>query len=281
MNLFGLKPERGYSQNFLKSTHISNKFVDQLSLNPNSLVIEIGPGPGIITRSIIKRDLLKVIGVEKDKRFEPILAQLKDSSNNKFDYILDDAAKDKDLSLTNKILDKLGSNISISNVNIVGNLPFSIGGHILGQYIYQSLQSEGLFRYPTQINFMFSEPMGRKLLDTKNRTKFGTLVRTAFLIKESFVVPKGNFNPQPQIDVIALEFRPRPSPFKNKLEIDYYDTLIKHIYRFPNKKASSTMKRQLEYLEQVGISPETKLSTLTISSLVELSKLLMANNVKL
>ncbi|KAJ3318774.1 Dimethyladenosine transferase 1, mitochondrial [Boothiomyces sp. JEL0866] len=279
LNLFSLKPEKGYSQNFLKSAYISHKFVQQLPLNPNSLVIEIGPG--IITRSLLKKDLLKIVGIEKDKRFEPILGQLRDSTNSKFDYILEDATKDKDLSLTGNILQKIGADNSISNVNIIGNLPFSIGGLIMGQYINQSLTNEGLFKYPVQINFMFSEPMGRKLLDNKNRTKFGTMVRTAFTIKESFVIPKASFSPQPQMDVIALEFKPRQSPFNNILEIEYYDRLLQKIYSTPNKKAGATFKKSLDLLQQSGITPDSKLRNAPVNMLVQLSKILMQNKVSL
>lgn len=79
VKLYRLRAIRQLSQNFLMDENITNKIVRAAGYIKNHYVCEVGPGPGGITRSILKYSPKKLIVVEKDPRFLPTLELLKES----------------------------------------------------------------------------------------------------------------------------------------------------------------------------------------------------------
>lgn len=78
VKLYRLRAIRQLSQNFLMDERITDRIVKAAGNITNHYVCEIGPGPGGITRSIIKRRPHKLLVVEKDPRFIPTLELLKE-----------------------------------------------------------------------------------------------------------------------------------------------------------------------------------------------------------
>jgi len=64
------------SQNFLLSKTLNDKFVTSAGVKNGSYVLEVGPGPGNITRQILERGPEQLFVVEKDRRFLPMLEVL-------------------------------------------------------------------------------------------------------------------------------------------------------------------------------------------------------------
>ncbi|KAI8901004.1 S-adenosyl-L-methionine-dependent methyltransferase [Globomyces pollinis-pini] len=198
LNLYQINPQKKLSQNF-----ISNKYAQQfVKLNDsyhNQLVIEIGSGPGGLTRQLLSTNVKKLIGIEKDSRFEPILSQLQTASGNRFQYQIADILDDKDGALSNQILD---SHHQIGyGVLLVGNLPFSISGLVLNQWIRQALLNQGLFRINNiELLLIFSNEVGQRLIPNHGkRTRFSALTQTAFQITDTMVIPNSGFDPVPNV----------------------------------------------------------------------------------
>lgn len=80
IRLYKLRALKQLSQNFLMDERITDKFVKAAGKIHNNYICEVGPGPGAITRSIIKRCPKKLIVVEKDPRFLPTLELLQEAS---------------------------------------------------------------------------------------------------------------------------------------------------------------------------------------------------------
>ena len=73
IRIYGLSAKKKLAQNFLLDMNLTNKIVRSAGRLKNSFVIEVGPGPGGITRSILNSNADRMMVIEKDQRFLPSL----------------------------------------------------------------------------------------------------------------------------------------------------------------------------------------------------------------
>ena len=272
LKLYNIKPKRNLSQNFLKAPRA---FCEVIRPDENALVVEIGCGPGSITRQLLKK-CPRVIGIEVDDRFDPILAQLRDCYSDKFNYILADALSDRNFQLTNRITN-LYQDSPPHSILIVGNLPFAIAGRLISQCNYQSLLNKGFFTKPTTMLFMVAKAVGDRLLPTHpKRTQFGAITNTAFDVTLHRVFPKADFVPSPQDDALALKFKHRGARlFANDDQVDNYIKFMAAVYKLPNKQASGAFSRipnGQEILFNSNVDPKTRMYDIPLDKFVEMSK---------
>ena len=92
LDIYGLKARHQLSQNFLLDTNITRSIVKHLGKPLDGcLILEIGPGPGSLTRSILDAGGKHVLGIERDERFRPVLQQLSDASCGRYKTTFGDA----------------------------------------------------------------------------------------------------------------------------------------------------------------------------------------------
>ena len=116
-----LKLKKSLGQNFLVDKNIIRKITSLDDLN-NQVVLEIGPGSGNLTESIIEKKVKKIVLIEKDQRFSKLLAEKLE--------------KEKNMEIHNKDILKYNLNNSLlSNATIFGNLPYNISTQILVKFI--------------------------------------------------------------------------------------------------------------------------------------------------
>lgn len=270
-------------QNFLLKNEFIDKFQSSLrsketeSVYANSLVIEVGAGLASLSKRILKSNPKKLISIEIDERFTPLLADLKRSYPEKFDYIVGDA-QDQNL-MFEMIKEKAElSNGSYPLIQIVGNLPFAISGTLLSQWSKQSLEKSGVFGMcdDVHMSLIFSKNVGEKLLPTFNkRTRFSTVTQTAFDVSAADTYSRKEFNPVPKCDAIGLRFINRKARiFEDSEQVNFYIKWLKSVYSLPNKTAKKAFKdiaNVKEHMTRLGISPSERLFAVPIYKLVKLS----------
>nr|CAG8440224.1 5784_t:CDS:2 [Entrophospora candida] len=183
IKIYGLKSKHQLSQNFLLDKNLTDKIIKYANINNNnnSLAIEVGPGPGLLTRSILETGVSNVIAIEKDSRFLPFLMQLVEASDNKLKILEDDILNiDHDLILkTAKITDEL---IPVTNLYLIGNLPFNISTKLLVQWIKMISNKSGIFKIPhVSMTLMFQKEVGNRIVadvKTKQRGRLSVLVQS-------------------------------------------------------------------------------------------------------
>jgi len=197
------KPKKSLSQNFLIDKNISKKIVEQTKISGNH-ILEIGPGYGFLTDSILEMNPKKVYLIEKDYNLKKVL--IKKYKNNKKVSIIGD-----DILLTS--LNKF------KNLIIISNLPYNISSKII---LY-------LFNYKININemiFMIQKEMALKFdykLPKMNKYKF--LTRVVSNYNRCFDVSSKVFFPKPKVNSTIVKFK------FNKKDIDlnkaiYFSTKI-------------------------------------------------------
>ncbi|KAG5490953.1 hypothetical protein JIQ42_00839 [Leishmania sp. Namibia] len=92
-----------YDQRFMLNLKLTHQLVSYLSrttlTTPDKVLVELGPGVGSLTRSLLTRPCVGVLGIEVDERFNPHLEQIRTYTNNKFQWVTADVLKVDELEL--------------------------------------------------------------------------------------------------------------------------------------------------------------------------------------
>ncbi len=214
------KPKKSLSQNFLIDKNISKKIVEQTQVKGNN-ILEIGPGYGFLTDSILEKNPKKVYLIEKDYNLKKILIE-KYKNNKKVNIIGDD------ILLTNLN--------EFKNLIIISNLPYNISSQII---LY-------LFSYKKNIYemiFMIQKEMALKFdykLPKMNKYKF--LTRVVSNYNRCFDVSSKVFFPKPKVNSTIVKFK------FNKKNIDlnkaiYFSTII---FKNVRKKIHNNLEINLD-----------------------------------
>lgn len=132
---FRIRPLKRLGQNFLTDRGAIKRVIEAANLQPNDIVLEIGPGTGALTRELAKK-VKKVIAVEKDPRMVEILEETLKGFDN-VEIIQGDILKLK-FQIPNSKL-QTNSKIQIpKDYKIVGNLPFYLTAPVIRQFLESS-----------------------------------------------------------------------------------------------------------------------------------------------
>ena len=213
--------KRKYGQNFLKNDSIIQSIINSAKINHDSVVFEVGPGDGSLTKEIIKKKPKFFLAIEIDYTLKNFLSKL--FSNNDYKIIFEDAIKFNELAYFNK------------NTVIISNLPYNISLKLLTKWIFQYL-SNNWFQ---EMILMFQKEVADRLMSLENSKKYGriTLLCSAvFEIKKILDVDKKNFYPQPKVDSVVLSFKPLAKPHFNYITIKKLEFLTKNLFLNRRKK---------------------------------------------
>ncbi len=211
-----INAKRSLSQNFLIDKNISKKIVDQTYLK-NKIILEIGPGYGFLTDSILIKEPKKIILVEKDTDLKLKLYQ-KYKNNKKIEIVGDDIL---DFNLN-----------KFKNLIVVSNLPYNISTKII---LY-------LFNFNENINemiFMIQKEVAHKFdynLPKMNKYKF--LTRIVSIFTKCFDVSPKVFIPKPNVysTVVKFKFNGKKNNLKKA------NNFSKLIFKNVRKKIYSNIK---------------------------------------
>ncbi|KAJ2002911.1 hypothetical protein GGI04_003160 [Coemansia thaxteri] len=293
IRIYNLRAKQQLSQNFIMDKNITDKIVQLAGLElESSLCVEVGPGPGLLTRSILGKGARNVIAVEKDPRFVPTLEQLRDASDGRFDVILDDMLTVDHGKIIQRGL-ALGSNADnqiseFEHVHLVGNLPFSVATPLLVQWLHLLATKKGIFLSPNvSMSLMFQKEVGLRIVAPASNTERGRLSVVAQSICDAFKiygVPASSFVPRPKVDAMVVQLRPLAQPLlKSSLGT------LEHVARFSFMKRRKMMARifkdwdpsHVALLEECEIDPTLRPQDVTTEKFCNLAQLIEARGLRL
>lgn len=178
-------------QHFLISQKIAEKTASAADISSKDIILEIGPGKGILTKELIKK-AGRVIAVEKDRRLFEYL-QKKFSGDKKLESVCADIRD---------FLKNRWSKLKIKNYKVGANIPYYITSHLL-----RLLLEEAKIK-PKKIVLMVQKEVSQRICARPPKMSLLSLSVQAFgKPKIVFYVKKGNFSPQPKVDsaVIAID----------------------------------------------------------------------------
>lgn len=207
MERHNITARKSLGQHFLFNENLTRRIAKSSGDLSGINIIEIGAGPGGLTRSLLETKALSVVAIERDKKCIGALEELQKYSKNRLSIIEGDAL-----------------NIDLINLTphprrIIANLPYNIATQLLINWVKQANEYRGF-------TLMFQREVAERITAKPNSKSYGRLSIICQWLTDArklFDIAPSSFFPQPSVtsSVIAMETRKMPlaSADMNKLEL--------------------------------------------------------------
>ena len=251
-----VKINRGLGQNFIFDLNLTDKIVKQ-SKPFASTVIEIGSGPGALTRSILKNKSAIVYAIDKDIQSKNMLSELKTIYQDRLEIITDDAL--------NYPIWKLGE----SPRQVIANLPYNVGTKMLITWL-KYIQNFDL------LTLMFQKEVAERIIAVPGSRNYGRLsILTNWLTQSSklFDIPSDAFVPKPKVTSTVIQLKPLSKPLYN-VSFESLEKITQLAFSQKRKMLKSSLKEinGEKILEELNISPNLRPEQLSVVEFCKIAK---------
>jgi 16S rRNA (adenine1518-N6/adenine1519-N6)-dimethyltransferase len=187
----GLIARKRFGQHFLLDLNITRKIVRLAAALEGETVVEVGPGPGGLTRALLEAGA-RVIAVEKDPRFVPLLEDLAARADGRLAIVQADALE-------------LGADAVPTGAPVVANLPYNVATPLLIGWL------TGPWR-PRAMTLMFQKEVAERIVAAPGSKDYGRLSVLAQALAEARIVmelPARAFTPPPKVESAVVSLIPR------------------------------------------------------------------------
>jgi len=201
----GLNALKSLGQNFLLDLNLTGRIARAAGPLEGVTVIEVGPGPGGLTRALLSEGATRVIAIERDRRCIAALAEIAAHYPGRLEIIEGDALA----------TDMAG--LASGRVKIVANLPYNIATPLLIGW----LQAEPWPPFYESLTLMFQREVAERIVATPDDDAYGRLGVMAGWRAEAHILfdisPKA-FTPPPKVTSSVVQLIPRPTPLPASLK---------------------------------------------------------------
>jgi 16S rRNA (adenine1518-N6/adenine1519-N6)-dimethyltransferase len=195
----GIAAKKSMGQNFLLDLNLTAKIARQAGDLTGCDVLEVGPGPGGLTRGLLAEGARRVLAVEKDARCLPALAEIAAAYPGRLQVINADAL----------LLDPLAH--LRPPIRVVANLPYNVGTELLVRW----LTPESWPPYWQSLTLMFQKEVAERIVARPGSKAYGRLALLAQWRCEARIVmelPPEAFTPPPKIKSAVVHLTALPEP---------------------------------------------------------------------
>lgn len=260
-----LQAKKSLGQNFLTSTHIVDQMATCAGVSKKDIVLEIGPGKGILTQSLLAHGA-SVLAIEKDERMVEHLEGLfkKEIKNKKLIILSQDITSfdpSKNLVVKNK------------PYKIVANIPYNITGKILSQFLSHKHKPSGM-------TLMVQYEVAKRILARDGKESILSISVKVFgapvLVRK---VSAGAFNPKPNVDSAILHIANIQNTrfAKNAISEEKFFNVVKAGFAHKRKKLLSNLKvlkddaHVKNLFSKIGLSENVRPEDLRLEDWIALS----------
>ena len=191
----GMIAKKQFGQNFLFDLNLTGRIARSVPNLANTTVVEVGPGPGGLTRALLLAGARQVIAIEKDKTTSPILDAIVDAADGRLTVIYDDALRVNFRAL------------GVDSYAICANLPYNVGTELLIQWLIAAAHGEKI----TSLTLMFQREVAYRITARPRDEHYGRLAVLTSLIADArilFDVPNTAFVPRPRVQSAVVQIIP-------------------------------------------------------------------------
>jgi len=259
----GLAAKKALGQNFLFDLNLTRRIARAAGPLDGVTVIEVGPGPGGLTRALLMEGATRVIAIERDDRALAALAEISAAFPGRLTVMSGDALQTDYPRLAD-----------VAPVKIVANLPYNIATPLLtgwleaGQWppFYQSL------------TLMFQKEVAERIVAKPGGKDFGrlsVLCQHLCTAKKLFDVNRSAFTPPPKITSSIVQLVPRPSP-EPACRLATLERVTAAAFGQRRKMLRASLRSLLPepevLLAELGINPELRAEQLPVEAFARLAQ---------
>tara|TARA_R110002096_G_scaffold416576_1_gene619176 strand:- start:43180 stop:44028 length:849 start_codon:yes stop_codon:yes gene_type:complete len=200
INRYDLRAKKTLGQNFLTDLNLTQKIARAAGNLENSIVYEVGPGPGALTRGLLMQGASKVIAVEMDHRCIEALKDVSDAYDGALTIHEGDALKIDESTLI--------GNTGGKDIHIVANLPYNVGTALLVKW----MTVEHWKPWFKSLTLMFQKEVGERIIATPGSKAYGRLSVLCQYRADAeilFDIPRQAFIPPPKVTSSIIHITPR------------------------------------------------------------------------
>jgi len=256
---YNLKPKKKLGQNFLHDKNIISSIINKADVE-NEDIIEIGPGPGILTENILKNKARSLLAIEKDDSFKVNLKKIKSNYRDNFDYLINDVIDFDFKKLTKK------------KYKFVSNLPYNISV----PFILKMIKIRKTIPWKEMILMVQKEVAERITanINTKNYGRLSIIVNLNNDVKKLLNVKPSSFIPRPKVDSTVIKISPKKKYINVNNEV--FEKIVKVSFSQRRKKIKNNLDQldinTISLLELSKIDPDLRAENIDIDGFLRISK---------
>lgn len=262
----GLSARKALGQNFLLDLNLTAKIARAAGSLHDHDILEIGPGPGGLTRGLLMEGARKVVAIERDPRCLPALAEISKTYQGKLTVLEGDAlSTDPIAHLTHPI-------------RICANLPYNIGTELLVRW----LEAEPWPPFWSSMTLMFQREVAMRIIAQPGESAYGRLSILAqwrSTPRKVFDVPPSAFVPPPKVTSSIVHLTARPEP-AFPADAKTLNRIVAAAFNQRRKMLRSSLKGLHPDIESilkgVGIAPTDRAERVSLEAFCALSRALEA-----
>ncbi len=260
-----LQFNKNLGQNFLMDGNIVRKIVEKAEVSEEDVVIEIGPGIGILTEELLLK-AKRVIAIEIDDKLIPVL-QDNFADQDNFTLIHDDALKVDYV----KVIEEYGQGAPIK---VVANLPYYITTPLISLLLTTGLPIESC-------TVMVQKEVAERIVAKPSTKEYGSLSLYVDCFADASVVlnaPKEVFMPQPKVNSIVVKMVAKDGPegvdreALTKLIHQSFQQRRKTIVNALSSAGDIDKKVLREALKELQLSPQLRPENLTLEDYINITR---------
>ena len=262
---YEIRAKKSLGQNFLLDLNLTSKIARYAGNLKQSDVLEIGPGPGGLTRSLLNEGARQVVSIEKDKRCIAALEEIQSLFPGRFKLLQGDALS---MNVTQYFTDP---------IKIIANLPYNIGTELLVRW----LNSKNWPSFWQSMTLMFQKEVANRIVARPGSKAYGRLsVMSQWRCntKIAFNIPATAFTPPPKVESAVVHFEALNEP-KFPAEVDNLEFVVSKAFNQRRKMLRGALKGHFKNVEEglfsSGVLPTKRAENITIQEYCAMSQILI------
>ena len=262
---YEIRAKKSLGQNFLLDLNLTSKIARYAGNLKHSDVLEIGPGPGGLTRSLLNEGARQVVSIEKDNRCVAALEEIQSLFPGRLRLLQGDALS---MNVTQYLTDP---------IKIIANLPYNIGTELLVRW----LNSKNWPSFWQSMTLMFQKEVANRIVAHPGSKAYGRLsVMSQWRCntKIAFNIPATAFTPPPKVESAVVHFEALNVP-KFPAEVDKLEFVVSKAFNQRRKMLRGALKGHFINVEEglisIGVLPTKRAENITVQEYCAMSQVLI------